>query len=293
MLYLFLSILCSVLLGFIFKLFVKYKVDIFQAIVFNYFICFCCGWLHLGSFPVHTNSFNSPWMPYAMLLGLVFVSGFNTSALTVKYFGVTISQIMQRMSILLTVPFAVLVYRESSGGAKILGFVLAMLAIVLVNWPKPKEQDKIQEAGHRLNLFWIPFATWILAGVIEMVFLKVKYENLTNLEDPSFIISVFGTAGFLGLLVAIWGYANKRMEFAWKNIFGGFVLGVPNYGSMLFMLLALNGGLEGSFVFPMVNISIIVSTTIGAVLLFQEKLSKMNWVGIALSIASIILISLP
>ena len=293
MLYLFLSILCSVLLGFIFKLFVKYKVDIFQAIVFNYFICFCCGWLHLGSFPVHANSFNSPWMPYAMLLGLVFVSGFNTSALTVKYFGVTISQIMQRMSILLTVPFAVLVYRESSGGAKILGFVLAMLAIVLVNWPKPKEQDKIQEAGHRLNLFWIPFATWILAGVIEMVFLKVKYENLTNLEDPSFIISVFGTAGFLGLLVAIWGYANKRMEFAWKNIFGGFVLGVPNYGSMLFMLWALNGGLEGSFVFPMVNISIIVSTTIGAVLLFQEKLSKMNWVGIALSIASIILISLP
>ncbi|MCB0524100.1 MAG: EamA family transporter [Lewinellaceae bacterium] len=242
---------------------------------------------------MHTNSFNSPWMPYAMLLGLVFVSGFNTSALTVKYFGVTISQIMQRMSILLTVPFAVLVYRESSGGAKILGFVLAMLAIVLVNWPKPKEQDKIQEAGHRLNLFWIPFATWILAGVIEMVFLKVKYENLTNLEDPSFIISVFGTAGFLGLLVAIWGYANKRMEFAWKNIFGGFVLGVPNYGSMLFMLWALNGGLEGSFVFPMVNISIIVSTTIGAVLLFQEKLSKMNWVGIALSIASIILISLP
>ena len=82
------------------------------------------------------------------------------------------------------------------------------------------------------------------------------------------------------------------MVFSWKNVWGGMILGVPNYGSMLFLLWALNGGLEGSFVFPVVNVSIIVATTIGAVALFQERLSKTNWIGIFLAVVAIGLISL-
>jgi hypothetical protein len=39
MLYLFLSILLNAYLGILFAYFKKYKIDIFQAIVFNYGIC--------------------------------------------------------------------------------------------------------------------------------------------------------------------------------------------------------------------------------------------------------------
>ena len=92
MLYLILTVACSVLLGFIFKLFARYQVDGFQAIVFNYITCFTCGWLHLGSFPVKAENFGSAWMPYALVLGLIFISGFNMAALTVRHFGVTIGQ---------------------------------------------------------------------------------------------------------------------------------------------------------------------------------------------------------
>jgi hypothetical protein len=45
MLFLLLSIVCSVLLGFMFKLYGKYGVVSFQAIVFNYASCVCGGWL--------------------------------------------------------------------------------------------------------------------------------------------------------------------------------------------------------------------------------------------------------
>ena len=98
--FLFIAIVCSVLLGFIFKLFLRYEVDTFQAIVFNYFTCLACGWVHLGHFPVGGETYGMPWFPYAIFLGLVFISGFYTSALTVRYFGVTVSQVMQKMSIL-------------------------------------------------------------------------------------------------------------------------------------------------------------------------------------------------
>ena len=295
MLYLALTVACSVLLGFIFKLFGRFGVDGFQAIVFNYFTCFCCGWIHLGHFPVQTENFGTLWMPYALVLGLIFVSGFNLAALTVKHFGVTIGQIMQKMSILMTVPFAIMAYGESSGWSKILGFFFALASIVLVNWPSrqksPANSDHPQKSAAPKNLIWIPIATWVLAGLLEVLLVRVQNERLTDMSDPTFIITIFGTAGSIGLVIALLGWASGRLKFSWKNVAAGIILGIPNYGSMVFMLFALNSGLEGSFVFPVANVGIIVATTIGAVTLFREKLTKLNWLGIVLAVAAIALIA--
>jgi drug/metabolite transporter (DMT)-like permease len=295
MLFLVLTVACSVLLGFIFKLFGRFSVDGFQAIVFNYLTCFACGWLHLGSFPVKAENFDSPWMPYALLLGLVFISGFNMAALTVRHFGVTIGQIMQKMSILLTVPFAILAYQESAGGMKILGFLFALASIILVNWPQKNtlgQNAALPESNFSpQKMLWIPIATGVLAGFLEVLLLRVQKEGLADMNDPTFIITIFGTAGVLGLVLAIVGWGTGRLQFSWKNVMAGIVLGIPNYGSMLFMLWALNSGLEGSFVFPVVNVAIIVATTIGAVMLFREKLSPVNWMGIVMAVTAIGLIT--
>jgi drug/metabolite transporter (DMT)-like permease len=288
-----LSAVCSVLLGFIFKVFPRFGVDSFQAIVFNYMTCIFCGWLHLGHFPVNETTMTAPWTPYALVLGLVFVSGFNCTALTVRYFGVTISQIMQKMSILMTVPFAILIYHESSGWAKMIGFLMALGSIVLVNWPSDTDENsgKRPKSAHRF-LYVIPFLTWFLAGIIEVLFVLVQKESMILPNDPSFVIFIFGTAGVIGLTIAMVGWFSGRLLFSWKNIVGGIVLGIPNYGSMLFLLLALGTGLEGSFVFSITNVSIILITTIGAVAFFQERLSKMNWLGIALALGAIGMISM-
>jgi uncharacterized membrane protein len=81
------------------------------------------------------------------------------------------------------------------------------------------------------------------------------------------------------------------MVFAWKNLLGGVALGIPNYGSMLFMLWALADGLGGSVVFPVNNVGIIVATAIGAVLIFREHLSRINRAGVVLAALSIILMA--
>lgn len=292
MIFILLAILCSVLLGFIFKLYARYGVDSFQAIVFNYATCVTCGTIHLGRFPVQPEHFSQSWMPYALVLGGIFISGFTAAAATVRYFGVTISQVMQKMSILMTVPYAILVYHESAGWAKLAGFVLALSAIVLVNWPK-KQNDATTEQHHAISgkLIWVPAVTWILAGILEVLFVRVNKERLTDMSDPTFICTVFGTAGLIGGAICLWGWMRGTLRFNWRNVAGGIILGIPNYGSMLFTLMALDSGLEGSFVFPVINIGIIVVTTFGAIALFHERLSKINWIGIALAVAAIALIA--
>jgi drug/metabolite transporter (DMT)-like permease len=292
MIYVALSVVCSVMLGFLFKLFPRYGVDSFQAIVVNYFTCVACGWLLMGKFPIATQGIDAPWVPYALILGVIFISGFNFAAQTVRYFGVTIGQIMQKMSILMTVPFAILAYHESSGIGKIIGFLAALGSIILVNLPARTVSDATpKEAPRGTRLLWLPVATWLLSGILEVLFVKVQKENIIDPNDPSFITTIFGTAGVLGLIITIIGLIQGKLRFSWRNVAGGIILGIPNYGSMLFMLRALGSGLEGSFVFPATNVSIILVTTIGAVALFQERLSKINWLGIGLAVAAIALIS--
>ncbi|MBK8919898.1 MAG: DMT family transporter [Saprospirales bacterium] len=289
MVFLLLSIICSVLIGFIFKWFDRLGISVFQAIMFNYFTCVACGWIHSGRLPYSEQDMAEPWMFYALLLGFVFIAGFNAAGLTVRYFGVTVSQIMQKMSILLTVPFAILAYGESSGFFKVAGILLALGSIVLVNWPAAGRRNK-KDGG--IDFWWMPLITWVLAGIIEMVFVLVQQGKMIRSGDPMFITTVFCTAGLLGLVVATAGWVTGRLAFSRHTVFAGVVLGIPNYGSMLFMLMALNSGLEASFVFPLTNVGIILATTIGAVLLFHERLSTVNWWGIVLAVAAILLISM-
>jgi drug/metabolite transporter (DMT)-like permease len=287
MIFILLSIVCSVLLGFIFKLFNRYGVDSFQAIVVNYATCVTCGWIHLGHFPIQTNHWGQAWLPYALGLGFIFISGFTAVAMTVRYFGVTVSQVMQKMSILMVVPVAILVYQESAGWGKIMGFLMALSAIILVNWP----QNKTTEPSSGRSKIWIPVVAWALAGILEVLFLVVNKRQLTDLSDPTFICTVFGTAGCIGGVAAFIGWQRGWLKPQWKNVLGGIILGIPNYGSMLFLLMALASGMEGSFVFPVANVGIIIATTIGAVTLFHERLSRLNWLGIALAVAAIAFIS--
>lgn len=290
MLFLVLSIICSVLLGFIFKLYGRYGVDSFQAIVFNYFTCVICGWLYSGSLPIGPGDGDEGrWLPYALGLGAVFITGFTTAAMTVRYFGVTVSQIMQKMSILVTVPFAIIVYNESAGTGKLIGVVMALAAIILVNWPKNNQESN--GATTKSAALWIPAVTWLLAGVIEITFLWVQGEKYVAPDNVRFISTIFGTAGVLGLSVAVWGWITGRMQWSNRNVLGGIILGIPNFGSMYFLLLALGSGLEGSFVFPVINVGIILTTTAGAILLFHERLSRVNWIGIVMAMAAILLMA--
>jgi drug/metabolite transporter (DMT)-like permease len=246
-----------------------------------------CGWLYANDLPIGPGiGDEGKWLPYALLLGVVFITGFTGAALTVRYFGVTVSQIMQKMSIIATVPFAILVYSETTRLGKILGIFLAIAAIILVNWPKHKNES--QSANHRL---WIPAVTWLLAAIIEITFLWVQGEQYVDPSNVRFISTVFAAAGTLGLAAALYGWSTGKLIYNNKNVLGGILLGIPNFGSMYFLLLSLSTGLEGSFVFPVVNVGIILTTTIGATWIFKEKLSTTNWLGVAAALGAILLMA--
>ena len=74
-----------------------------------------------------------------------------------------------------------------------------------------------------------------------------------------------------------------------KSIFSGILLGIPNYFSIYFVLKSLDE-LGGIVVFPVLNIGVVLLSTIISFIYYKEQMSLLNWMGISMSCISIILI---
>ena len=283
-------ILTNTVIGFIFKMFPKYGVSTLQAIVVNYFVCVAMAGLVLGEFPILSNVHQTEWFPYALFLGFIFITGFNLTALSFQKLGVTLTTIMQKMSLLLTVPVAIYMYNEEINAWKIVGLLSGLVAIYLTNQPNKEELEKAKNLPKWMVI--LPIVVWLLSVCIETFLQYVEVKILGGIGGLNFIATLFGIAGLIGLVSVIVGLISGKLVFSYKNIIAGIVLGVPNFFSIYLIIVAISEGWEGSKFFPYNNISIIALSAIIAYLFFSEKLSKVNVAGVVLAISAIWMISM-
>ncbi|MDX1666116.1 MAG: EamA family transporter [Saprospiraceae bacterium] len=288
--YLLLSVLSSTLVVLIFKGFSIFRIDAFQAIVYNYFVCVLCAWATLGRFPVHPGTVQEPWFPLALLLGFIFIVGFNIIAATVHHFNVTIAAVMQKMSLVLTVIYTIILYNESTGLYKILGILMAIGAIAMTNYREKAVEDATHSSRSWIVLA-LPFLTLFLSALIEIILFEVEQMNEVN-ADLGFIALLFGTAGLLGSIRLIFLLVRRHTTFRWKDLGAGMLLGVPNFFSIYFLLRVIGVGWEGSIVFPINNVGIIALSAILAWIIFREKLNRVNILGVICAIIAIVLIAI-
>jgi uncharacterized membrane protein len=75
-------------------------------------------------------------------------------------------------------------------------------------------------------------------------------------------------------------------------VIAGICIGIPNYFSIWCLVHFLQDSpWETSASLPVNNMGIVLFSTLVAALLFKEKLSNINWTGIALSAIAIYLIA--
>jgi uncharacterized membrane protein len=96
---------------------------------------------------------------------------------------------------------------------------------------------------------------------------------------------IFGTLFFVFQLL------NQKTKFEPTSALWGMALGIPNYFSMYFLVETL-AIFPATFIFPINNIGIVALSTLLAFVVFKEKLSVKNWLGLALALGAILLISL-
>lgn len=248
------------------------------------------GWMVSGEFPINSTVLQSPTFPYALVMGVLFISAFLAQGRSVEIFGITITAILQRMSLLMTVLFALIYFDESISLSKILGLICAFLSIIFVNYKPP---NGIQDKNKQTIYYWfLPFFVFFSSGCIEIILQYVELEVSGASADPQFISVIFCVAFLIGIISFIIGLLSGKINWSTKSLVAGLCLGIPNFLSIYFIMKALGAGFEGSYFFPVNNVAIIALATLIAFVFFKEKLSNINIFGVVLALLAIILISI-
>ena len=160
MIFLLLSVLSSTSIFVLFKLFKNHNVNTLHAIVFNYITASTCGILFYDKKIEVVDFVDQLWFYIAIALGFLFISIFNVMALTAQKNGLSVASVASKMSVIIPILFGIIVYNESIGFYKILGIILALVAVVLASI-KPKSNVRLTRA------IYLPIILFFGSGVIE------------------------------------------------------------------------------------------------------------------------------
>lgn len=286
MIWLFLSISCSVLIFIVFKLFKKFEVDNLQAILVNYFIAFSIGQIQAGEGQNPAMLFEQDWFSSVIVLGLLFITLFRLMAWVSQNYGMATVSVAVKMAVIVPVSFGILYFQESAGPLKLMGIVLALVAVYMTTY----QPQKMKRSATAL---WFPIILFIGSGFLDAFLKYNEAELVPKMDQAWFASSIFGCAGIFGLVLVLYQMIFKGKKFPIRSVIGGFALGIPNYGSIYFLLRALSlDGLESSSIFALNNVGVVFLSAVIGYFFFKEQLSKINLTGILLAMVSIVLIAL-
>lgn len=282
MIYLLLSILSSTAIFVLFKSFSKYNINTLRAIVINYVTAFVFGLSLYEGKIVISEILVSHWFYAAIGLGFLFIAIFNVMAKTAQKNGLSVTSVASKMSVIIPIVFGILVFNESIGLQKIIGIILALIAVYLTSL---KQKDDIVLT----KSLYLPVILFFGSGIID------TSVNYFAPDDKIHLFSalIFAIAAVIGFTILGYGSLVEKKRFKLKSVPFGIALGIVNYGSMYFLLKALRvDGFETSSIFTINNVAIVAISTFIGLLLFKEQISKKNWIGISLAITSIFLVTL-
>ncbi|QKJ29818.1 EamA/RhaT family transporter [Mucilaginibacter mali] len=283
MIYVLLSVCCSVIVSVLLKLAKRYSIDIFQAITWNYSMAMILTWLIYR--PVLNNVQGAPVSIYGSLAVLL-PSLFVVIGMAVKTAGIARTDVAQRLSLFISLTAAFLLFNEAFTAWKFAGLIVGFAAILCaIPWSKQTgDRDNNGSAWIYLLVVFVGF------GVIDILF-----KQMATFKGVPFPVSLFFAylgSFVLSLIVLAWMVFTGRLKSPLRHIFFGWVLGVANFGNILFYLKAHQAlSANPSTVFSAMNIGVITLGTIIGMVVFKEKLTTLNKIGIVLAIIAIVIIT--
>lgn len=315
MLFLLLSVLLSVLLLLNFRLFPRYNVDTFQAIVFNYPVCFLTGWLLLPAGQSFSIDFGQTWTWMALALGVGFIVTFLLSGASTQRMGITVTSLANNLSLVIPVCFSLFVFGDGNtmrfDALNYVGLVLAIVAVGLSTYrpATPSADTELPAPGgivatdptpapaiaprRSLGAVLLPIAVFLCYGATNTTinYMNIRYIPSADKTVQVTLTMVLGAivAGAVMLFVRL---LRGQVRVQGRSLLGAVTLGVPNFLSFYTLLLALSAFRgNGAFVYPLYNIGVILVAAAVAGIFFGEKLNTANRIGLGLAVLAIGLLS--
>lgn len=288
MAFLIFAIICSSAIPVLFKALGRWGLDVRIVVTCNYLLCAICGAVLAG----HTY-----WWPVEVrgfMLGLTVVQGGFLAgnlfllAYTSQTVSVALAAFSSRVAVAVPTAAAFFLFGDQLSAVKTTGIGLALVALYIVTVPEAKEQRPI---GRRF-LLPVVFVSYGLH------FLFFKYVQAHYLTDQTFHVYLGQSFLFAFLLSLVPLFvrpqetngsstAQRRRALGW-----GFILGANNYLAIYLFIKTLSlPGWESSVIFPSFSFGVVLLSSVSAVILFHERLNRIQLSGLAVGLLSVVLLN--
>jgi drug/metabolite transporter (DMT)-like permease len=291
LLYLIGSVVLTSYLAVSFKITDRLNISNLQVLVCISIVSTLTGIIANGSFDIPLWLVSNGWFGWSIIIGFLFIALFMLIAATTQKAGVAIASASNRLSLIIPFIFSIVYYGEEASAGKISGIAIILFSVVLICLPKKNHSSSFKKV--RLTHIILPAFIFFGSGLRDTSVKYVQQQYLAEKDQSLFLIFSFAFAATFGLLFLLIRLVTGKERFNGKSILAGIAIGIPAYFSFWCMIIFLSTYQQQSaVVIPIHNMAIVILTTLVALLFFKEKLSAVNWLGIGLSIAGILLVAL-
>lgn len=277
MLYLLLAIASSAMIAVIMRISsrtVKANVSMLAA---NYLTCLllAAGYAGFQVLPLRSPGFPAT-VGMGTVNGVLYLAGFVLLQYNTRKNGVVLSSVFIKLGLLVPMVLSIFLFAEIPTAVQWVGFILAVGAIILINYEKGTSFS-----GSRL-----PLVLMLLSGGSGDAMSKVFEVYGPAAYADQFLFYTFVCA-FLLCIVMILRRKERPDRYA---LLFGVLVGIPNFFSAKFLLMAL-GHLPAVIVYPTFSVATILVVTLAGICLFKERLRRSQWLSLTVILAALVLLN--
>ena len=274
------SVVCSVLVSVLLKVARRLQVDVGQAIAWNYVVAGMLTALVLKPSLTTLREPGTPW-PALLALGVLLPTIFLALGASVRHAGIVRSDAAQRLSLLLSLLAAFVLFGEVPSIGKGLGIALGLLALLGMIW-RPGHGGIDDQGAGRWRYPLLVFAGF---GTIDILFKRVAAAGLPL---GASLQAMFALALVVAFALQVWRCWREQLRFTARSALGGVVLGLFNFGNILFYLRGHQAlPQHPALVFASMNLGVVALGALVGMLGFGERLSRLNLAGLLLALLAI------
>ena len=277
MFYLILAILSSAMVSITMRASEKYITNKMAMFMSNYAICIALSAAFMDWKNVSAG-LGIPALVLGVISGVLYLVSFIFLKYNMQHNGIVLSSTFMKLGVLIPTVMVVVVFHEMPKWTQVLGIAISVFAIIMVHF----EKEALQESNKKIWLLLL----LVLSGFTDSM--ANIYEQAGKAEGKDgYLLITFFVAFLLAAMLAF----REKNKMTRKDLVFGMLIGIPNYFSARFLLLAL-GSVDAVLVYPMYSVATIIVITLAGVFAFREQISKKKAIALGMIVVAVCLLNM-
>lgn len=276
MIFLILAMVSSMLVSVVMRLSEGRSQNRITMLAVNYLVCTVLSALFAGTtdfFPREAGLPAALWL--GIVSGVMYLAGFLLLQWNIARNGVVLPATFMKLGVVVPTILAMTVFGEAPKWTQLVGFALALAAIIMIQG----------RGGQEARSTWGLIVLLLVGGLTDSLSKVYEQVGSSALEDH-YLLYTFAVAMLLCIGLCVY----KHQGIAMKDVLFGVAIAVPNYFSARFLLLSLSH-VPAVVAYPSYSVGTIVLVAMAGVLVFREKLSRRKLAALGVIMAALILLN--